>query len=285
MAELSFGLVSGRQRVPATARAAAAPLVVAIHGGTYDSGYFDVPGFSLLDRAEANGIPIVAIDRPGYGDTPLLPRGEMTLAGQARFLTGALQQVWARHGGDCPGLVIVAHSIGAAIAAFVAAEPDTLPLLGLSISGVGLKTPPEHKPMWEGLPDIDLVELADDMKDQVMFGPEGSFAPGAPLASHVANRTAPKAELVDIVSTWQDNVHGVLERIRTPVHYRQGEFDRLWIVDAGEIRGFEQALSQSSRVDAEMLRGTGHCLDFHTVGPAFQLQQLSFALQCAAEAA
>lgn len=27
------------------------PLVVAIHGGGYSSAYFDVPGYSLLDRA------------------------------------------------------------------------------------------------------------------------------------------------------------------------------------------------------------------------------------------
>jgi hypothetical protein len=33
-----------------------------------------------------------------------------------------------------------------------------------------------------------------------------------------------------------------------------------------------------------MIRDTGHCMDFHTVGPALQLQQLGFALQCAAQA-
>lgn len=41
-----------------------APLVVALHGGTYTSEYFDIPGYSLLDRASAEGIPVIAIDRP-----------------------------------------------------------------------------------------------------------------------------------------------------------------------------------------------------------------------------
>ena len=45
-----------------------APLIVAIHGGTYTSAYFDVPGYSLLDRADASGVPIIAPDRPGYGE-------------------------------------------------------------------------------------------------------------------------------------------------------------------------------------------------------------------------
>ena len=60
MAEPIFGELSGRARLPAGARAAHAPLVVAIHGGTYSSAYFDVPGYSLLDRAAAVGIPILA---------------------------------------------------------------------------------------------------------------------------------------------------------------------------------------------------------------------------------
>lgn len=280
MTDLAFGRVSGRSRRPV----AGEPLIVAVHGGTYDSAYFDVPGYSLLDRAAANGLPIIAIDRPGYGATPLLARSEMTLAGQGRFLTGALGELWDRFGGEAPGMVLVGHSIGAAISACVAADPQGLPLLGLSISGVGLRTPPEHRPMWEALPDIDLVELPSEMKDQVMFGPAGSFEPGAPDASHVANRTAPKAELVDIVSTWHDNVADVLGAIGVPVHYRQAEFDALWIVDQGEVDGFGRALRQSPRVDAEMLHGTGHCLDFHKIGAAFQLQQLAFARQCAAEA-
>ena len=40
------------------------PLVVAIHGGSYSSAYFDVPGYSLLERGDGLGIPVIALDRP-----------------------------------------------------------------------------------------------------------------------------------------------------------------------------------------------------------------------------
>ena len=187
MNKLSFGQVSGEARFPRGAIGKAVPLIVAVHGGSYDSSYFDLPGHSLLDRAEANGIPIIAIDRPGYGNTPLLARSEMTLERQGRFLTAALQELWDGHGHGRDGIVIIGHSIGAAISAYVASEPGTLPLLGLAISGVGMRTPAEHRPMWESLPDIDLVEMpARYLVDAVQGYVEGGGSePGSGLEGRV----------------------------------------------------------------------------------------------------
>ena len=67
-----------------------------------------------------------------------------------------------------------------------------------------------------------------------------------------------------------------------PVHYRQAEFDKLWI--EGEVPDFARALSASPRVDWAVQKWTGHGIDFHRDGAAFQVQQLGFALQCAADA-
>jgi len=63
------------------------------------------------------------------------------------------------------------------------------------------------------------------------------------------------------------------------VHYRQAEFDRLWVVDQSEVDTFAASLTASPLVDARLMTGCGHCIDFHLVGPAFQLQQLGFALE------
>lgn len=279
---LEFGQVSGRARLQDVD--ASAPLVVAVHGGTYDSAYFDVPGYSLLDRAGVDHLPIIAIDRPGYGDTPLLTRSAMTLRGQGQFLVSALGDIWRLHGEGRTGLFVIGHSIGAAITLFAAGDPGDLPLLGLAVSGVGMRTPPEHKAMWEAFPEQNLVGLPDEVKDGVMFGPDGSYDPQAPVAARTANRTVPRVEIVDIVSSWAGDAANVLGAIRVPVHYRQGEFDRLWLVDNGEVSTFAMALSQSPLVDAAMVADMGHCLDFHHVGAAVQHEQLKFALRCAAQA-
>lgn len=282
-----FANLSGRQFKPTGPLAPRTPLVVAIHGGSYTSAYFDVPGASLFEQAAANNIPLIAPDRPGYVSSPALDDGQMTLEGQARFLLKALQDAWQRHGAGTSGLFIIGHSIGGAITANIAAlaaeqAPD-FPLIGIALSGMCLNTPPEHKPLWEQLPDTPTVEMPAPVKDMLMFGPEGSFDPRLVRDSDIANAAAPKAELVDIVSTWSGNASSVLGKIKVPVHYRQAEIDRLWVMNQGEVDGFVRALSASPLVDGAMVRGTGHCMDFHHVGRALQLQQLAFALQCASE--
>ena len=282
-----FGELSGRFHKPTGTLAPRTPLVVAIHGGTYTSAYFDIPGASLFDVAAANRIPLIAPDRPGYVSSLTLPPSEMTIEGQARHLSRLLKDAWARHGAGTAGIFIIGHSIGGAITASIAAlagdqKPD-FPLLGVALSGMCLNTPPEHKPLWEQLPDTPTVEMPPPVKDALMFGPEGSFDAKLVRDSDIANAPAPKAELVDIVSTWSDKAKSVLGRIAVPVHYRQAEVDRLWVMNQGEVDGFVKALSKSSRVDGAMVRGTGHCMDFHHVGRSLQLQQLAFALQCASE--
>lgn len=278
-----FGDFSGLHRTPVTTRPMDRPLIIAVHGGTYTSAYFDIAGYSLLDSAAASGLSLVAPDRNGYGDTPLLPPTERTILGQARSLRQWIRESWRHFDAECGGIVLIGHSIGGAIAARIASEPEDLPLLGLAVSGVGLRTPADHRPMWNALPDIPRVEILSAMKDGVMFGPAGSYHSDMPAASHRADAPAPRAELVDIVSTWHDDVHAILGKITVPVHYRQGEFDHLWIVDESEVTGFAAALTSSPRVDAALVKGAGHCLDFHRVGAGFHLQQLGFALQCAAQ--
>jgi pimeloyl-ACP methyl ester carboxylesterase len=277
-----FGPFTGRASLPGPMEGPR-PLIIAIHGGTYTSTYFDVAGHSLLERAGRNGILAIAIDRYGYGGTPMIE--DMNILGQATQLSKALVQVWSEHRGDARGVVLIGHSIGAAITLGVASDPGDLPLLGVAVSGIGVRTPGAHSAMWNALPDLPTVEMPGPIKDQLMFGPPGSFDHTMPAASYVADAPVPKAELVDIVGGWQENASAVCARVRVPVHYRQAEQDRLWVVDKGEIETFARRFTASPRVDAAMVRNTGHCMDFHAIGPALHLQQLGFGLECSVEAA
>jgi len=113
-----------------------------------------------------------------------------------------------------------------------------------------------------------------------MFGPAWTHADTAPAASHVAHAACPRAELIDITTTWPVRVRSVAAKITVPVHFRQGEFDALWITDRAQVEQFGAAFSASPQVDAELFPSSGHCIDFHRLGTAFQLEQLAFALRC-----
>lgn len=277
--------VYGRQRTRLEAKAAADyPLIIAIHGGTYTSKYFDVPGYSLLDRAAALGIPIIAVDRPGYGESSPLPAGEATIAQNAQVLEEAIGQIWRTQAGGARGIVLIGHSIGAAVTVAIAARQPPWPLLGVSISGVGLSSPPEVGKAWGSLPPLAMLELPVAVKDAVMFGPAWTLEPAQPAASYVANSPVPRAELIDIVTGWPEQARALAAKVTVPVHYRQAEFEKLWITDAENVISFGGAFSASSVVSAQLFASVGHCIDFHRLGAAFQLEQLAFALRCALKA-
>lgn len=257
------------------------PLVVAIHGGTYTSRYFDLPGYSLLDRAKALGIPLVAPDRPGYGDSVVPPPEHAGIEHSALLLDRAIGAIFARHGADTRGVVLVGHSIGAAIAAMIAARRPAWPLLGLAMSGICLTPPPgADAAAWEALPDIPFVDMPREVKDRVMFGAEGTYRSDMPDLGHLADAPIPRAELLDIVTVWPERARETLAQVKVPVHYRQGEFDRLWVTDAGQVAAFAASCRNAPSVDAALFRGAGHCIDLHAASAAFHLDQLAFALRC-----
>ena len=83
------------------------PLLVALHGGTYTSAYFGVaggPAGSFLDIAARNGFAVLTVDRPGYGDSTLLPEEENTFARQAEILDGVITD--ALDAWPAPGVVL-----------------------------------------------------------------------------------------------------------------------------------------------------------------------------------
>lgn len=276
---------SGRTNIGAGVDAAAgAPLVIALHGGTYSSKYFDIPGYSLLDRATAAGVPVIALDRPNYVDSsPLESEGSIIFA-NAEVISDAIGSIWAEHGGSMAGVVLIAHSIGGAIATKIAASSPSWPLLGLATSGCCVRVPEESKGAWASLPPIPMIDLPVPMKDQLMFGPPETLNSDMPAASYPSNTSVPKVELLDITGGWIEARAETCALVTVPVFHRMGEFDHLWITSQDEIDTYKAGFTAAASVDAALQPGSGHCIDFHKPSAEFDDAELAFAKACAAAA-
>ncbi len=269
--------ISGRSRRPHRGLPHA-PLIVAVPGGGYGWRYFDVDGHSLLQRASALGIPAIALDRPGYGDST--PLEDATILSNAVRLNEVVGELWTREDSRTQGVVLVGHSIGGAVAVAMASLSPDWPLLGLAISGVGLTPPPEITAAWEALPDFPVINMPSAVKHAAMFGPAWTYDADAPARSGVADAPAPRSELIDIVKWWPQHIAGLAARVTAPLHYRLGEMDSLWAVSNEEVARFSAAFRNAAEMNGRVYRNAGHCIDFHRVGAAFQLEQLAFALRC-----
>jgi pimeloyl-ACP methyl ester carboxylesterase len=255
----------------------ALPLIVAIHGGGCTARYFDVPGFSLLERAQKQGFSAVALDRPGYSGSTPLPEGEETLANNAARLTAGIDALWSKYKDRSAGVFLVGHSMGGAIALTLAADDRDWPLLGVAVSGVMATLAPRAAAAWADMPRVGWIDRPAAVRDALGYGDEGSYAADAPGRARIANAPSACREGVDIALEWPGYYADLAAAITVPVHFRIGARDSLWLVSDLELEGFCARFAGAPVMDGRILPQVGHLIDFHHIGPAFQDEQLGFA--------
>jgi pimeloyl-ACP methyl ester carboxylesterase len=258
------------------------PLLVALHGGTYTSGYVSVaggPAGSFLDIAGRNGFAVLTVDRPGYGDSTLLPEEDNTFARQAEILDGVIAealQVW-----PAASVLLVGHSIGGMISLEIAARHPRWPLIGVATSGNGARIPAGGSAeALGGLPLSGLVDLPVAERDQVMFGPAGSFTEAGREAAHGSYAPTPFVELVRAPVWARERLSAVAAAVEVPVLTVLAAHDALWDSSAEARADYESRFT--GPVSAPVLPGIGHSIDHHLMGAALDLMQLGFAQECLA---
>jgi pimeloyl-ACP methyl ester carboxylesterase len=258
------------------------PLIVALHGGTYTARYYDVAGSSFgsfLDVAAAGGYRAVCFDRPGYGGSPALPPAQNTFGRHAALLAGAIAQAADRSGAD--GVFLTGHSIGGMIALMIAAGDIDFRLTGLSVTGMGavIRAGGPAQAL-ASLPPDETVDLPYDQRDQVMFGPPGTWTADAVQAAHGSYAPTPVRELIAAPQWPDEHLPGLAPRITVPVHNALAEFDALWDSTPAHVEQFAKLLTAAPFVDASIARAAGHSIDHHILGHALHLRQLAFAEEC-----
>jgi pimeloyl-ACP methyl ester carboxylesterase len=258
------------------------PLIVALHGGTYTSRYYDVADSAqgtFLDVAAAAGYPVACFDRPGYGGSAPLPPAENTFGRHAALLADAIAQAAARF--SARSVFLTGHSIGGMIALMIAAADTDFRLTGLSVTGMGavIRAGGPAQAL-ASLPPDETIDLPYDQRDQVMFGPAPTWTAAAVQAAHGSYAPTPVRELIAAPQWPDEHLPGLAPRITVPVHNALAEFDALWDSTPAHVEQFAKLLTAAPFVDASIARATGHSIDHHILGHALHLRQLAFAEEC-----
>ena len=254
-------------------------LVVALHGGTYDSAFYDTGAGSLLAAGAALDLCVVALDRPGYGAATGIGPQWCSFEGQTKLLTEAIAAVIRDV--EPAGTVLIGHSIGGMLALSTAAAGG-VDLLGVEVSGIGAVWRPGMLEMWSSfIGDVPAIEVPAVPHAQVMFGPAGTYTEAQQQADAAMIRPMPMPELRDVVR-WTDQFPKAAAAVSVPVSLTYPEHDNIWATDEAARSAAAGLFTAAPAVRVETLGGAGHSGELHKPARSYVLRQLAFVEACLA---
>ncbi|MFJ8944366.1 alpha/beta hydrolase [Streptomyces sp. NPDC102395] len=249
--------------------------VVALHGAGMSAGYFDggaQPDASMCALGAHLGFAVLAVDRPGYGDSAVgLPEG-LDLAGQARVLRAGLDHFHAEHSVGT-GTFLLAHSFGGKLALTLAAEAPPDDLLGLDISGCGHRYAPRS---------AELLAGPDRARWRHNWGRLGLYPPATFQRSADLVKPIPEQELRG-ASGWPEAFDALAPRVRVPVRLTFAEHELWWRHDTETLDDLRARLSAAPRVVVDRQPDAGHNISLGRTARAYHLRALAFFEECLPE--
>jgi pimeloyl-ACP methyl ester carboxylesterase len=273
--QTGYAPVNGLQMYYEIHGAGGIPLLL-LHGGLFN---IDLQFGPLIPGLAATR-QVIAADFQGHGSSTLEP-ADNTFDRHARMPNDAIAQAADQLGAD--GVFLVGQSIGGMIAMMIAAGEPGFPLIGMSVTGIGavIRRAGPAEALAASLPADANVDLPDDQRDQVNFGPDFTRTPEGVAAARRSYAPVPVRELIQSAQ-WPDAyLPSVAPRVRVPVHYVLAEFDAVWDSTPATVERFAKLLTAAPYVDASIAGSTGHSIGHHTLGHALHLRQLAFAEECA----
>jgi pimeloyl-ACP methyl ester carboxylesterase len=251
-------------------------LIVALHGGSYTTQYFDSPGHSIMGALPNLGYTVIGIDRPGYGQAQQWP---LDFDAQVEVLSPTIAKLWEDYGDDSSGVFLYGHSIGGMIALLVAAAKRDYPLTGLSMTGAGAVMREQALAAFTGASQapVSHIDLPHEAKMALMFGPQWTY--DAKIAAADPNRDVPlaTAELRDALS-WQQRLPSAATAVDVPVHFVVGEYDGIWHSD--KLDHAKDMFQSAPFASVYSQHQCGHDVELDHLGYAHLLKVVAFAEEC-----
>lgn len=269
--------------VPMSGLIAEAPapraVIVAVHGGATTGAYFDCPGhprLSLLRLGAALGFTVIALDRPGFGSSALYS-GEFD--DTPRRIDMAYRAVDTILGDrDCgAGLFLLAHSNGSELALRMASHDRGSALLGIEISGTGVRQQ-----------DMARSVLANASRDnlptglrQLLWEPAHLYPEG--VAGSVRIKSGPMSPPYEgnLVAHWLQDLPALAAQVQVPVRFTLAEHERVWENGPVALAEIGALFTAAPRVVVHEQAGAGHNTSLGHAAVAYHLSALSFVEECA----
>ncbi|MFF3619696.1 alpha/beta hydrolase [Streptomyces sp. NPDC002467] len=244
--------------------------VVAVHGAGMSAGYFDgqaLPDISLLTLGARLGFTVLAVDRPGYGQSAgPLPEGQ-GLTEQAATLAAALRDYRSRFRTGA-GVFLLAHSFGGKVALLTAAGHATPDLLGVEVSGCGHRYAPDAP---------SGAEAARGGRRS--WGPLSLYPPTTFVTSGSIIAPVPAREQADM-GRWPTLFKDVAGRVRVPVRFTFAEHETWWRHDPEALAELRSRLSAAPRLCVDRQPGAGHNISLGYAARSYHLRCLGFLEDC-----
>ncbi|KAJ9606704.1 hypothetical protein H2200_008712 [Cladophialophora chaetospira] len=278
------------------------PLLVAVHGGTYSSEYFNAsPSHSGGTISVQFGVPFVAIDRPGYRGSsalPSIPSDSSFFQEEGRYMHQyILPRLWEEYGqsSGASTIVLMGHSLGCSACIIAPAlhsqeKEARYPLAGVVLSGRSITsrlTKSQGEAQLAEARRVGYVEYPPGVKDPIMFGdPNQGFAtPELRRISEQITQRGLVGEFEDRRLQWDNYWTEYAKQVKVPVMAAIGEHDRLFEASQKDLYNLTSAFTASPKVETVFVAGAPHCLELSHWGTGWYARCFGFAIECATSAA
>ncbi|KIW93320.1 uncharacterized protein Z519_05925 [Cladophialophora bantiana CBS 173.52] len=286
-----------KQAHPVTLSSPAVPLVVLIHGGSVDCDSFDIDEkHTVRPFSEFLGVPVISLNRPGYGGTTPLPpptdSKETYIQTHGRWLHElALPAVWTEFCKtlNVSSIVLYGCSVGGGVATVAAGlagrSSPTYKLSGLVLSALGCS--PDTAPMSRFFGDNyeitgKVIEIPHAFRQKQAAGQHAALFDVSVFSSRRGESNTSDAEVYDINMQWPTYWSDYAKDVRVQVLYSVGDADTLWHLNANTMHEFGRAFKSSPWVESRLMTNVPHHIEYSYQCSGFLLRVFGFALECAA---
>lgn len=265
-------------------------VVVALHGGSTTSAYFDAPNrprLSLLRTASALGFTAIALDRPGYGASAGYVEPAISPARLVDLAYAAVDRLLAP-GSSGLGVFVMGHSAGSQLAARMAADERGIGLLGIELGATGrhfhdMALEIRSRRLRDGTRSGSSAAVAKATPrprlHDILFGPAGLYPAGIDKAAGIY---APlPAYEVEMGHRWTGDLPQLAARTRVPVQLSLGDHENWWRSGPSALADLAALFTASPRVAVNTQADTGHNMSLGRSALAYHLRVLSFVEECA----